>query len=98
MLYDLDQRGKLNWVSKLREFLCSNGFMYVWESQGVGCTDSFLKILRQRLIDCRQQCLDFHIQTSERFSFYRKFKTIYEVEPYLSFDLNRYIKGALITF
>ena len=98
MLYDLDQRGKSNWVSKVREFLCSNGFMYVWESQGVGCTLSFLKILRQRITDCRWQCLDCHIQTSERFSFYRKFKTVYEAEPYLFLDLNRYIKGALTRF
>ena len=28
-----------------------------------------VKILKQRLTDCRWQCLDDHIQTSERFSF-----------------------------
>ena len=98
MLYDLDEKGKRNWVSKLREFLCSNGFSYVWMNQGVGCTASFLQMLKQRLVDCRWQCLDDHVQTSERFDFYRKFKTFYEAEPYLFLDLNRYIKGALTRF
>ena len=61
-------------------------------------TDEFLKVFRQRLIDCRWQCLDDHIQTSERFSFYKKFKTSYEMEPYLLLDINRYVKCSLTRF
>ena len=31
----------------------------------MGCKDDFVKILKQRLIDCRWLCLDDHIQTNE---------------------------------
>ena len=61
-------------------------------------TDEFLKVFRQRLIDCRWQCLDDHIQTSERFSFYKKFKTSYEMKPYFLPDINWYVKCLLTWF
>ena len=98
ILCNLDERGKTNWVSNVRCFLSSYGFRYVWDSHGVGHIDEFLKVFRQRLIDCRWQCLDDHIQTSERFSFYKKFKTSYEMEPYLLLDINRYVKCSLTRF
>ena len=37
-----------------------------------------------------------HIQTSERFSFYKKFKSLYEMKPYLLLDLN--IRCSLTRF
>ena len=72
--------------------------MYVWITQGVGSIDAFLTVLKQRLIDCRWQCLDFHIQTSEIFSFCKKFKTSYEMEPYLLSNLTRFVKCVLTRF
>lgn len=48
----------------------------------------FEKILKQRLIDCGWQYLDDHVQTSERLSFYKKFKPLYEMEPYRMLDIN----------
>ena len=56
----------------VRHFLSSHGLLYVWNTQGVGSIDAFLTALKQKLIDCRWQCLDSHIQTSERFLFYKK--------------------------
>ena len=44
------------------------------------------------------QCLYDHIQTSERFSFYKKFKTSHEMEPYLLLDINRYAECSLTMF
>ena len=86
ILCNLDERGKTIWVSNVRCFLSSYGFRYVWNSHGVGHIDEFLKVFWQKLIDCRWQSLDDHIQTSERFSFYKKFKTSYEMELYLLLD------------
>ena len=53
ILCNLDERGKTNWVSNVRCLLSSYGFRYVWDSHGVGHMDEFLKVFRQRLIDCR---------------------------------------------
>ena len=75
ILCNLDERGKTNWVSNVRCFLSSYGFRYVWDSHGVGHIDEFLKVFRQRPVDCRWQCLDDHFQISERFSLYKTFKT-----------------------
>ena len=60
MLKFLDDRGKQNWVSKVRECLCQNGFGYVWYSQSVGNKRAFLILLKQRLIDVRWQNLTEH--------------------------------------
>lgn len=35
MLRYLDEVGHKNWVTKVKENLCSNGFGYVWENQSV---------------------------------------------------------------
>ena len=67
ILCNLDERGKTIWVSNVRCLLSSYGFRYVWDSHGVGHRNEFLTVFRQRLIDCGWQCLDDHIQTSERF-------------------------------
>ena len=64
----------------------------------MGHIEEFLKVFRQRFIDCRWQCLDSHIQTSEISSFYKKDKTFYAMEPYLLLDINRYVKCSLTEF
>ena len=53
MLCNLDQRVKTNWVTNVRKRLCANGFSYVWDNQGVGCLNAFIREFRQRLIDIR---------------------------------------------
>ena len=50
LLDELDERGNINWVSRVRHLLSYYGFMYVWKSQGVGCLDICLKMLKQRLM------------------------------------------------
>ena len=98
MLYKLDEKGKVNWVTNVRQILCTNGFAFVWDFQGVGCVESFLRMFKQRLIDCKWQQWSSHINSSDRFSFYRRFKTVNGVEPYLLLDLNRQVRCALSRF
>ena len=50
---DLDEKGKTNWVSNVRHFLSAHGFIYVWNTQGVGSIDAFLTVLKQRRSDSR---------------------------------------------
>ena len=53
MLYELDCRGKLNWVTKVRMKLYECGLGYVWLNQGVENISEILSILRTRFIDSR---------------------------------------------
>ena len=43
MLLNFDQRGKTNWVTNVRKTLRVNGFSYVWDNQGVGCLNAFIR-------------------------------------------------------
>ena len=81
MLLNLDQRGKTNWVTRVRRTLCANGFSYVWDTQGRGCLSAFVGEFRQRLTDIGWQAWHGHINTSNRFPLYRQFKTSAGVEP-----------------
>ena len=94
MLLNLDQRGKTNWVT----IVCANGFSYVWDNKGVGCLNAFIREFRQKLIDIRWQAWDDHVNTSNRFSLYRQFKTLTSVELYLMLNLNRRIRYAMTRF
>ena len=98
MLLNLDQRGKTNWVTNVRKILCANGFSYVWDNQGVWCLNAFIREFRQRLIDIRWQAWDDHVNTSDRFSLYRRFKTLTSVELYLLLNLNRRIRYTMTRF
>ena len=98
MLFNLDQRGKTNWVTNVRKTLCANGFSCVWHNQGVGCLNAFIREFRQRLIDIRWQAWDDHVNTNDRFSLYRQFKTLTGVEPYLMLNLNRHIRYTVTRF
>ena len=95
MLLNLDQRGKINWVMNIRKTLSVNGFSYVWDNQGVGCLNVFIREFRQWLIDMQWQAWDDHVNTSDRFSLYRQFKTLACVDPYIMLNLNRYIRYTL---
>eukprot|EP00745_Piridium_sociabile_P038768 TRINITY_DN71147_c0_g1_i4.p1 TRINITY_DN71147_c0_g1~~TRINITY_DN71147_c0_g1_i4.p1 ORF type:complete len:112 (-),score=1.98 TRINITY_DN71147_c0_g1_i4:112-447(-) len=65
MLYDLDAKGKKNWVSNIRVYLFEYGFGFVWINQRVGIVHDFICAFRQRLIDCSWQRWNDHIQSSE---------------------------------
>ena len=65
---------------------------------GIGCTRSFIRDFKQRLIDCRWQDWEYHINSSDRFMQYRKIKTSHNLEPYLLMDLNRFVRYTLTRF
>eukprot|EP00745_Piridium_sociabile_P032738 TRINITY_DN5549_c0_g1_i5.p2 TRINITY_DN5549_c0_g1~~TRINITY_DN5549_c0_g1_i5.p2 ORF type:complete len:158 (-),score=2.85 TRINITY_DN5549_c0_g1_i5:16-489(-) len=64
----------------------------------MGCIKSFMACFKQRIIDCRWQDWDYHIQTSERFSSYRLMKTNNLIEPYFSLNINSFVRNALTKF
>jgi len=99
MLYRLDERGKVNWVSKVRKFLFLYGFGVVWVNQSVGDCRAFVSVLRERLIDCRWQNWASHMHESERFSTYCGFNGfLHETKLYLKLDFDRHIKTVVTRF
>ena len=58
MLKRLDDAGRLNWATKVKNLLYSYGFGYIWISQEVGNSVLFLTMFKQRLRDSAiQKCL-----------------------------------------
>ncbi|WP_419585603.1 hypothetical protein, partial [Thiolapillus sp.] len=98
MLRGLDARGKRNWVSNVRCKLNQFGFGYVWLNQGVEGINQFLHVLRERLIVCRWQEWNSHVQSSDRFSVYRTFCTVHDMKMYLKLNIDRHLKFIMTRF
>jgi hypothetical protein len=98
MLYNLDERGKKNWASRIRQCLFQFGFGFVWINQGVGGVKEFLRVFKERMIDCRWQNWHEHVQDSNRFSMYRLFSTSHSVQTYLLISVDRHLKCVMTRF
>lgn len=98
MLYDLDLKGKHNWVSNIRMCLFELGFGYIWIYQEVGQESLFIQNFRQRLIDCRWQNWECHIKSSDRFDLYREYTSTHLVKHYLLCNMDRHIRVNLTRF
>ena len=72
-----------NWVCSIKYALDHYGFSHVWLN-GVGNESLFLKLFKQRMIDCFKQSWDEKVRESERFATYRSFKELHQTEIYLS--------------
>ena len=95
----MQEEGKRNWVSEVKDLLCSLGFSVVWFSRTVGNEKLFLKCLKQRLIDCEIQNLEMKLSESRHFAFYSSYKTFFSSHEYLrdnSMDL--FLKKQLVQF
>ena len=98
MLFDLDVKGKKNWVTQIRTCLYEHGFGYVWLNQGVENLKQFINIFRQRLVDCHWQRWNYHVQNSNRFNMYRQFIGSHDVKPYLKLDIDVHVKRIMAKF
>ena len=98
MLRELDARSKRNWVSNVRCKLNQFGFGYVWLNQGAEGINHFLHVLRERLIVCRWQEWNSHVQTSDSFSVYRTFCTVHDMKMYLELNIDRHLKFIMTRF
>ena len=72
-----------SWGKGVKDLLEKNGFGYVWMNQGVLFKNSFIKTLRQRLVDQYWQNWNSKIKENDRYSTYRNFKENHNREAYL---------------
>jgi hypothetical protein len=71
-----------NWAYLVKSILDNYGFSFVW-SNGVGNEKLFLKMFKQRMIDCYCQQWNAKLNGSDRFLMYRSFKLLLCPEQYL---------------
>ena len=83
MLYHFDVLGYKNWASEIRNILSINGFLYVWDNQGVENEGAFLRSFEQRLKDQFLQVWKSKIDESSKLSFYTQIKVHHCLESYL---------------
>ena len=75
-------------LQKFRIFLYQYGFGYAWITQEIGDVDIFIKMFKQRLIDCYTQNWHDDINMSSRWYHYKHFKSLLTVENYLVSDIH----------
>jgi hypothetical protein len=85
MLFNLNNRGRENWVTNVQKLLCCNGFGHVWMIGQVGNEKLFLKMFKARLFDCFSQEWFHHMENSSRFELYNCFKSSLEKEKYVNY-------------
>jgi exonuclease III len=87
-----------NWSSLVKNSLDLTGFSNVWINGGVANEKAFLRIFKQRLIDCYKQDWHSRIEESDRFEKYRTFKFVFQPENYLNILTIRKFRNAFIRF
>ena len=55
MLFQLDEAGRKNWVSHVKEILYTFGFGQVRLLYDIGNDKEFIKLFKKRIIDCHKQ-------------------------------------------
>ena len=98
MLKSLDEAGRQNWVSKVRHLLFQYGFGYVWIAQEFGNEIFFINQFKTRISDCMQQNWHSDINESPRCDSYKEFKSLLNVERYLTLDMPFYLRKAFARF
>lgn len=94
MLYKLDQVERKSWVSNIKEMLYKYGFGIVWLEQGVGNINKFISEFKQRVKDCARQEFFEKINNSSKLSSYCTYKSVLELEKYLTLTVSYKYKNA----
>ncbi len=81
-----------SWLSHVKDILCTSGFGFVWEEQGVTNQKMFLETFEQRCKDMHaQQCLA-DIEISSKCKFYSSIKLQYGPDMYMDISVSRNIR------
>ena len=83
MLNILDEYGQINWVTKVRRLLFSNGFGCIWIEHYVHNSRTFLSALVQRLKDQYHQSWYAELADSSKLCLYKGYKLYYEHTTYV---------------
>ena len=96
MLLNIDEKGKVCWVTHVKNELFRLGFGYVWVQQSVGNEKMFLQEIKQRLIDTYKQEWHYSIISKDVFQSYRIFKEDFGRESYLDHIENKCFRDSMV--
>ena len=96
MLCTLDDNGKKNWVTNVRQTLFCLGYGFVWLNPDVATEQHFIAQLKQRFIDVYLQERVANPRGSTSFDMYILFKTSIKYETYLDFVKVNCFRDALM--
>ena len=98
MLYNLNNAGRQNWASYIRNILYKFGFGYIWELQRIDDENNFLDEFKRRVLDCDRQNWRDSMLTLPKLRTLCVYKTQLLPEPYLLLCIPRRIIVALAKF
>ena len=84
MLRKLTEAGRNTWCSEIKKLLFRYGFGIVWFEHGVADVVLFLSQFKQRIKDCCEQEWRIRINDSSKLDTYALFKSLLDVEKYLT--------------
>ena len=79
----IDNGTDSNWVKAVRQLLFECGFGEAWYNQGVGDTEIFINLFKQRVYDIHKQSWESRLRDSSRATFYRAIKYIHIKSNYM---------------
>ena len=95
MLNDMETNpNKKSWATEMKRLIESLGLNYAWLYQGVGNTNSFIQLCKQRLNDQFIQNWNDELNNSTRADTYRLFAN-FELKPYLNVISSTKFRKAL---
>ena len=98
MLYNLQSQNFRTWTSEICFLLYKYGFGNVWENQGVGNLLLFIKVFKERLIECYKSEWNVKLTSNEKFKFVSSFKQSLTVSHYLIHVKHIQARSALARF
>ena len=98
MLKNLDDIDKHRYATNVRNLLFSYGFGFVWISQDVGNIDLFISHVKLRLKDILQQEWHGQLNISSKGQKYLQYKSLLNVECYISYNFSFYLRKAFAKF
>ena len=98
MLKSLDNVNRITWATYIKNMLFMYGFGFVWVSHEVGDINAFIKVFKQRIIDCHTQNWHASLNESSRCHYYKHFKTLLNTERYLTMELPVKFRLAMSRF
>lgn len=98
MLKSLEEAGKMTWAGEIKSLLFTYGFGYAWISQDVGNSNIFINLFSERVKDCYRQNWLASINASPKAEYYQHYKSLLDVETYLTLNLSFKFRNALAKF
>ena len=98
LLFRQSELGHLNWASKVKLILTTNGFGIVWLNHTVGHERRFLKSFTDRLVCCFKQNWHSKMNENVKYCWFSSFKDLFQPEKYLLLITNKWHRDSMARF